>query len=114
MWIYLTSISGMAISVHFCCGQLDTVKLSVGMKNIPHDYLQLQEPCCSDFTTSAQIHDVHQLSSFALGQVEALLPQHPLLLASFDTDFLLLKRKVSDSFPLHSPPLFVLHQVWLI
>ncbi|MBX6379124.1 MAG: hypothetical protein IRZ01_00380 [Thermoflavifilum aggregans] len=114
LWTYLTSISGIGISVHFCCGQLDTVKLGVGMKNIHHDYLQLGEPCCRDFATSVQIHDVHQLSSFVFGQIEAFLPQHPLLLASRDADFSLPKRKVSDYFLPHTPPLFVLHQVWLI
>jgi len=114
LWIYLIGISGMAVSAHFCCGQLASVELGVALEATHYHQPQLDEACCRDFTQFLKLHDAHQLSSFIGWHVDAWLPQRAFLIFSPEYIFSHPQYQVHDVFALHSPPLFVLHQVWLI
>jgi len=114
LWIYLIGISGMAVSAHFCCGQLASVKLAVTVEHAPHHQPQLDEACCRDFTQFLKLRDAHQLSSFIGWHVDAWLLQRVFLVFSPEHIFSHPQYQVHDVFAPHSPPLFVLHQVWLI
>ncbi|MBX5438048.1 MAG: hypothetical protein IRZ29_00750 [Thermoflavifilum sp.] len=112
--IYLIAISGMAISAHFCCGRLDVVKLTIGLPRSSYTIPQIQEACCQDFTKYIKLQDAHQGSIFVYWPIDVFLPQLPLLhfsTASFFSRKLIPTQEVSLS---NSPPLFVLHQIWLI
>lgn len=59
---YLPAISGVAISKHFCCGKIASVKIQLAMQEgIDHSPVK-DKNCCNDISHFFKIRDPQQVS----------------------------------------------------
>ncbi|GAA4314997.1 HYC_CC_PP family protein [Compostibacter hankyongensis] len=94
---YLLSAGGVAVSAHFCCGRMASVKISYAAPGCGHDRSGTDKRCCSDVSHFFKLRDAHELTAPDLSLKTPVL-RVPLL-----QDAGLLSSL--PSFPLHRSPL---------
>lgn len=59
---YLPAISGVAISKHFCCGELASVNIQLAAEDYGHNAQHQDGNCCNDISHFFKIHAPQQVS----------------------------------------------------
>jgi hypothetical protein len=116
---YLPAISGVAISKHFCCGKIASVKIQLAAEQCGHHSQSEDKNCCNDISHFFKIHAPQQISVSNISCKAPVLPvpvfMHALSLIFVNES----PTSVNNNF-LHSPPLrttsplFLSNSVFLI
>jgi hypothetical protein len=57
--LYLVTVTGFALSLHYCCSQLASVKINSPVKSA-NETVFSKNKCCADKRLEVKVKDVHQ------------------------------------------------------
>lgn len=117
LWIYTIGVSGIAVSAHYCCGELVGIRVNFPAK----DCGQASKPnCCQDFTHFWKIADSHSLLTDASSVWKSYTPavgvvyRLSVMNLPFWNDCADPQFANSPPFSLLQIPLYLRHSVWRI
>lgn len=119
LFFYLTAVNGVAISKHFCCGKIASVKIQWVAENHGHQSQSKDKNCCNDISHFFKIHVPQQVSVSNIS-CKAPVFSVPVFMHALSLIFVNESpTSVNNNF-LHSPPLrttqplFLSNSVFLI